>query len=124
MQNIPESTDIQYALSLILKERFFTVAPKSSAFLSYVVTQTLNGNGHRIKAYTIAVEALGKPTDFDPQNDPTIRVMAYRIRAVLDDYNAKPNLATACISLKSGSYVPVFSMKQADVAYQRLLPAC
>jgi len=120
----PDSTDVQHALSLLLKEPYFTAAPKSSAFLSYVVAQTLNGNGHRLKAYTIAVEALGKPYDFDPQNDPAVRVMAYRIRAALDDYNAKPNTANACITLKSGSYIAVFTMKKADVMYSRLLPAC
>lgn len=124
MLKTPDSTDVQHALSLILKQPYFTAAPKSSAFLRYVVAETLNGNGHRLKAYTIAVEALGKSYDFDPQNDPAIRVMAYRIRAALDEYNAKPNLASVCITLKSGSYIPVFTIKEANIPYRRLLPAC
>ena len=124
MLKTPELADVQHALSLILEERFFTAAPKSSAFLSYVVNETLNGNGHRLKAYTIAVEALGKSHDFDPQNDPAVRVMAHRIRAALNNYNAKPNKATVRITLNTGSYIPIFTIKKADVNHDRLLTAC
>ena len=123
MLKTPEIADVQQALSLILNERFFTAAPKSSAFLSYVVNETLDGNSHRLKAYTIAVEALGKPYDFDPQNDPAVRVMAYRIRAALNNYNTRPNKAAVCITLYTGSYIPVFTMKKADLDYDRLLTA-
>jgi hypothetical protein len=123
LSTAPNTSDIQYALSLLLKERFFRTAPKSSAFLTYVVDQTISGNGSRLKAYTIAVEALGKTHEFEPQNDPAIRVMAYRIRNVLDDYNLKPNDATVRMTLKTGSYIPVFTSKQADVMCDRLLQA-
>ena len=44
------------------------------------------GNKSRIKAYTVAVDALGKPDTFDPQNDPVVRVLAGRLRSSLSGY--------------------------------------
>jgi len=111
-----DSKAVEHALSLILKDPHFITSPKSAAFLSFVVSTTLKGNGHRLKAYTVAVDALGKPYSFDPQEDPSVRVMASRIRAALDVYNAKPNTASVEITMKPGSYVPIFTAKKADQA--------
>jgi len=103
---------VRHALSLILKEPYFVAGPKSAAFLKYIVFKTLDGDGQRLKAYSIAVDALDKPTNFDPQNDPSVRVMASRIRAALKDYNSKPNTASIKIKLEIGSYQPVFTVKE------------
>lgn len=108
-----DSKAVEHALSLILNDPHFIVSPKSTAFLSFVVLTTLKGDGHRLKAYTIAVEALDKPDSFDPQQDPSVRVMASRIRAALDLYNSKPNTASIEITMKPGSYMPIFTEKQA-----------
>ena len=108
-----DSKAVEHALSLILNDPHFIASPKSAAFLSFVVLTTLKGDGDRLKAYTIAVDALGKPESFDPQQDPAVRVMASRIRAALDLYNDKPNTATVEITMKPGSYVPIFNAKEA-----------
>ena len=49
------------------------------------VEATLRGAGDRIKGYTIAVEALGRAENFDPQADPIVRVEAMRLRRALDE---------------------------------------
>ena len=46
------------------------------------------GRSDRIKGYTIAVEALGRADDFDPQADPIVRVEATRLRRALSRYYA------------------------------------
>ena len=96
------------ALKLILVDEAFKTSPKSSAFLRFVVMQTLDGNGDRIKAYTIAVDALGKPSTFDPQGDPSVRVMAKRLRDMLDVYYEKPLEHEVVVHMQPGSYVPQF----------------
>lgn len=108
MNNDTKKNKILNALQLILQENVFEAAPKSSAFLRYVVTQTLDGNGDRIKAYSIAVDALGKPATFDPQNDPSVRVMAQRIRHMLRDYYERKTEHEVVLQLIPGSYVPQF----------------
>lgn len=111
-----ESEAIRHALSLILSYPRFRTGEKQSAFLSYIVNTTLEGNGHRLKAYTVAVDALGMPESFDPQNDTSVRVMAHRIRTTLTEYNSIPNAATIKIELKAGSYMPTFTEKEAGTA--------
>jgi len=79
-----------------------------SSFLRYVVEQTLQGESERIKAYTIGVDALGKASDFDPQTDPSVRVLAKRLRDRLREHYAHHTDASLRIQLVSGSYTPRF----------------
>ena len=57
-----------------------------SNFLEFVVTEKLAANGGQIKEYTIGIQALGRPIDFNPQMDATVRIHAGRLRKVLNDY--------------------------------------
>jgi len=104
----PDSTRVLAALSRVLKSDKFVSAPQMSAFLRYVVEQSVNGDKKRIKAYTVAVDALGKPDTFDPQNDPVVRVLAGRLRASLTAYYEAHPDSDVHIQMKPGSYVPKF----------------
>ncbi len=104
----PDSAQIKAALKQILASDKFMAAPQMSAFLSYVVEQVINGERKRIKAYTVAVDALGKPQTFDPQNDPVVRVLAGRLRASLSAYYETNPDTDVYIKMKPGSYVPLF----------------
>jgi hypothetical protein len=104
-----EKQQVIIALEAILCSEKFQAAPQMSAFLRYVVEQTVNGLQSRIKAYTVAVEALGKAENFDSQNDPVVRVLAGRLRASLDDYYADNSSAFPRIHMRRGSYVPSFA---------------
>lgn len=99
---------VLYALDQVLNTRDFVIAPKMSDFLRYIVTQTLDGNASRLKAYSIAVDALGKPSSFDPQSDPSVRVLAYRVRKKLASYYKNTPDYKIEIRIKTGGYVPVF----------------
>jgi len=70
--------------------------------------QTLEGKADRIKAYTVAVDALGKPASFDPQNDPSVRVLAKRLRDTLTAYYERTTGHSIRLRLHCGSYVPEF----------------
>lgn len=99
---------INNALNNILSDDKFRASPKMSAFLDYVVQETLSGKSDRIKAYSVAVDALGKPADFDPQCDPSVRVLANRLRATLENYYTTNPEQSLFIKLYRGSYVPHF----------------
>jgi len=100
---------IRLALAHMLADDHFKSSPQMSAFLSYIVEQTLAGQSDRIKAYTIAVDALGKPDNFDPQSNPSVRVLAKRLRDTMDDYYQSRQCNSGIkICIKPGSYVPTF----------------
>ena len=108
---------VDAALTQILNDERFRSSPQMSAFLRYVVQETLNGNHERIKAYTIAVDALGKPEDFDPQSNPSVRVLAKRLRGNLEDfYAAGYTLAGPRIVMTPGSYIPHFQSSDNEVS--------
>lgn len=64
----------------------FEKRPRSSQFLQYVVEETLEGRGERIKAYSIALSAFGLPESFDAELDTLVRVCAGRVRQQLSEY--------------------------------------
>lgn len=103
------------AMEAVLATEKFEAAPQMSAFFRYVVEQAANGNQSRIKAFTVAVDALGKPDSFDPQNDPVVRVLAGRLRAALAAYNEEYPDASMIITMTPGSYVPTFRRQTAKL---------
>ena len=54
--------------------------------LRYLVDQALEHPGVSPKEYQIATEVFGRPNDFDPHLDSTVRVQVGRLRAKLADY--------------------------------------
>ena len=112
-----ERQHVNHALQAILATEKFEAAPQMSAFLRYVVEQASEGNQSRIKAFTVAVDALGKPETFDPQNDPVVRVLAGRLRATLTAYNEEHPNAPVKITMTKGSYVPEFHRQQSAATH-------
>ena len=108
LQN-PNDTAIRDALERVVASVTLAASPRLASFLRYIVIATLEGRADRLKGYTVAVEALGRPEDFDPQADPIVRVEAGRLRAALARYYAGPGRDDAVvIDLPRGHYVPVF----------------
>jgi TolB-like protein len=88
----------------------FRKSARCSGFLRYVVSETLAGRTDRIKAYAIAVSALGRDETFDPQIDPVVRIEASQLRRRLERYYLTGGTgARIRIDLPKGSYVPSFS---------------
>ncbi|WIJ26238.1 tetratricopeptide repeat protein [Devosia sp. RR2S18] len=97
------------ALERVLAQPEIARSPQLAQFLSYIVSRTLEGQSPAIKAYSIAVDVFGRPADFDPQNDPIVRVQARRLRALLDEYYSGAGASEELrIVLPLGRYVPDF----------------
>ncbi len=101
---------VEDSLRRILQSRKFVSSPNLSKFLRYVVEQKLAGNEADLKAYSIAVDALGQPESFDAQIDPRVRVLGGRIRTALTEYYSDEGAEDPVrISMPTGGYKPVFS---------------
>jgi hypothetical protein len=56
--------------------------------LQYLAHHTLNFPSDHLKEYKIATELFGRPQDFDPQSDASIRVQIGRLRSKIAEYNS------------------------------------
>lgn len=105
---------IHSQLDRIVESAHFRGSLRLTRFLKFAVETALAGRPERIKAYTIAVEALGRGCDFDPQHDPIVRVEAGRLRQALTRYYAEAGTGDPLlIELPRGTYVPVFRRREA-----------
>jgi tetratricopeptide (TPR) repeat protein len=107
---IPTPEEVRTHLERILGSREFASAPRLSAFLRFVVETTLQGKADDIKESLIGVEVYGRPADYNPQIDSTVRVEAGRLRARLQKWYEAEGAANdgVRIELPKGRYVPVF----------------
>lgn len=102
---------VQAALQRALSSTEFQSAPQLRSFLEYVVLATLEHRSEKIKGYVIAVEALGRPRDFNPVVDPIVRVEAARLRRRLATYYKGSGASDPIhISIPKGSYAPQFRL--------------
>ena len=54
--------------------------------LQYLAHHTLNSPADHLKEYQIGTEVLGRPGDFDPQTDSSVRMQVGRLRTKLTEY--------------------------------------
>ena len=102
------AANVQEELQRILASPTFLNARRPSQFLRFIVEGTLAGED-RIKEYLIGVEVFDRPQDYDPKDDPVVRIEAGRLRKKLAEYYAGPGANdTLIIELPKGGYVPVF----------------
>jgi len=85
----PKADDVRRELRRLLESLAFRDSLRLTSFLKFVVEAVLEGKGDRIKSYTIAVEALGRGSAFDPQGPDRAggsRAIAPGAGALLCDY--------------------------------------
>lgn len=101
--------EIVEALGRICSSAGFATNERLRQLLQFIVNETLEGRGERIKAYTIAVEILHRPASFDPQKDSIVRIEATRLRRELEHYYLGPGRhERLVISIPKGAYVASF----------------
>jgi WD40-like Beta Propeller Repeat len=106
-------SEIRAQLHRILASTVFSRSHHLRRFLSFIVEQSLAGQGHTLKESVLAHELYGKGTDFDGGTDPVVRVDARRLRDKLREfYEGRSD--PIVISLPKGSYVPVFEVNSAS----------
>lgn len=106
----PSHADIRLSLDRVLSSNVFSRSERLRNFLSYVVTRELAGEGAQLKGYAIAIDVFGKPSDFNADTDPLVRVHAGKLRKLLDRYyDEEVGDETWRISLPRGAYVPSYA---------------
>lgn len=101
----------------VLASEMFQRARNLRQILAYICQQYFAGQTQNIKEYNIAVEALGRSANFDPNADTIVRVEGSRLRRRLRDYYATEGADHPIqLLLATSGYVPQFAAKQAPAA--------
>lgn len=80
--------------------------------LQYLAEHALEGPQLPTKEYQIATEVFGRPANFDPRLDSTVRVQTSRLRSKLAEYYATAGAEDAWqIEIPKGSYSLIFKKR-------------
>src|SRR6516165_8094812 len=117
MESTVDSSRENKELQEILASGVFDRSPMLAQLLKYVCTKYFEGGANSIKEYSIAVDVLGRSSDFDPKKDSVIRVQFHRLREKLNEYYSTQGANHAVrIVIPHGHYAPQF-------VYQEDVPA-
>ncbi|HEV2354086.1 MAG TPA: malectin domain-containing carbohydrate-binding protein [Puia sp.] len=106
-------------LETLLASGIFSKAPNLAKLLRYICDRYWRGELDSIKEYSLGVEALGRPQNFDPSSNAIVRVEAHRLREKLRKYYETTGADhKISISLQPGSYIPQFTrLKKLDIPF-------
>jgi hypothetical protein len=97
------------ALQAVLDSETFARSDQLRSFVRYIGEMAIAGRSREITEYLIAVEALGRPADFSPAGDSSVRGRAHELRRKLQKYYETENPhAEVRIVLPKGLYFPRF----------------
>jgi serine/threonine-protein kinase len=93
----------------MLASETFARSGRLSAFLRFVVEETIKDRGDCLKEHVIAAELYGKRLGFDPANDPAVRIDARRLRDRLREYYQSEGADDSIrIEIPKGAYAAQF----------------
>jgi hypothetical protein len=101
--------DRRLAVEAILASRTFRRADQLRKLLAYLTEAQDSGRSHELTEYRIGVDALGRPPEFAPETDSSVRTRTHALRQKLEDYyrDEAPN-AEIRVEIPKGSYIPVY----------------
>lgn len=108
-----ERNQVRAQLHRILASPAFHNSKRYAAVLRYIVEQTLEGEGERLKERTIGIEVFKRTPDYDTGSDHAVRSAVTEIRKRLSQYYAQ-NHDEIRIEIQPGSYMPQFRLADAN----------
>src|SRR5580658_10261943 len=93
----------------IFQSKAFRSSDVLRHLLSYLVDASLAGTADDLKEYTVAVDALGKPSSYDPRQESAVRMQVGRLRQRLAEYYRTEGVDdTIVVDLPKGGFRVVF----------------
>jgi len=91
-------------------------APMLQKLLQFLGTCGIDGgSAGEISDWVIATTAFGRPKEFDPTTDTTVRTSVYRLRSKLREYYASEGMHDpVVIEIPKGHHVPIFTKREFD----------
>jgi len=103
----PTVAEKEAALEAVLASETFARSEQLRAFLRFICEAEMAGHGSELTEYQIGVKALGRPEDYSPLEDSSVRTRAYELRQRLQKFYETEHPTTAWrIDVPKGSYTP------------------
>lgn len=101
---------LDQTIEAILESGALGQSERRARLLRYLVDLEVSGNGDRTKAYSIAIDVLGRDESFDPGSDSIVRVEIARLRDGLRlFYGEKRDPGLWLIDIPKGTYRPTLT---------------
>jgi len=98
----------------IFQSKAFRSSDVLRHLLSYLVDASLAGTADDLKEYTVAVDALGKPSSYDPRQESAVRMQVGRLRQKLAEYYRTEGADDSIVvDLPKGGFRVVFEPRKA-----------
>lgn len=104
--------EVRAGLHRVVVSQDFPATPRNRKFLSYSVEQALKNDPRsgRVTAFDIATKVFGRRDNFNPVEDPIVRIEAARLRKDLETYYLKSGRSDPLrIEIPRGGYDAVFT---------------
>lgn len=96
-------------LEEVLNSETFARSERLKCLVRFLCEAEIEGREADLTEYTIGTAALGRPADFSPLEDSTVRSRIHELRQRLEKYYSHEALGSPIhIELRKGSYVPRF----------------
>jgi hypothetical protein len=103
-----ERDEVRNQLQRILTSPVFHNSKRYAAVLKFIVDQTLQGFGDRLKERTIGIEVFERAADYDTATDHVVRSAVAEVRKRLAQYYQPGARGELRIEVQPGSYMPQF----------------
>lgn len=101
----PDADLMREELQAVIASPDFSRAPIMKRLLTFLVGETAAGRGDQLKAYSVAVDGLGRAPDYDARADSYPRVQVGRLRRMLDSHYAATTPSGGLrLTIPSGRY--------------------
>jgi hypothetical protein len=121
---LPAQEQCERQVHRILRSATFRNASMLQQLLQFLATKAFDHGSDSLKEYTIGVEALSRPQDFDPKTDTIVRVQIHRLRQKLKEYyDSDGSLDPILIDIPKGHYLPSFEAVAVPEPVPALHPA-
>src|SRR5215470_1473196 len=104
-----EADAVREQVDRLIQSKTFHTSEAHRKLLQYLAERTLAGDADRLKEYTVALEAFGKPPSYDPKHDSIVRLQMGRLRQKLAVYyQAEANGDSVLVTIPKGAFKLAF----------------
>jgi hypothetical protein len=100
----------------ILQSKIFRSSEVLRHLFSYLTEKSLSGEADDLKEYAIGLDALGKPSSFDPRQESVVRMHVSRLRQKLAEYyRSEGTRDPIIVDLPKGGFKVTFEPRPLDL---------
>ena len=119
---VRDAAVVQRALDEVLSSTFLRNTQQGQNLLRYIVKHSLAGEDHLLRERVIGSEVFGRRPDYEPGEDPVVRLRAAELRKRLAQfYQSVAEPPEIHFEIPAGSYKAIFCRREDSISLPRKL---